>query len=113
MIEDMIGMLDEQPATNPYETQGKNTNTSSTNNDHKSILVLCASEVVKVLEILSPQAIHSAYGSDPVMRELRQAFQATARPNTRFDMLKQELLQQAEPGTSAKDIHPCIETWTE
>lgn len=107
-------MLEDRPAANPYETeQNGNSKTGSAPNDHNSIIVLCASEVVKVLEILSPQAIHSPYGSDPVMRELRYAFQATARPNTRFDMLKQELLQQAEPGTSAKDIHPCIETWTE
>jgi len=82
------------------------------------VLVLCASEVVKVLETLSPQAIHSAHYSNPAvpaMRDVGRAFQNDyySRPKTRFDMLKQALLQLIEPGTSAKDIHPCAEAWTE
>lgn len=114
IIEHMINMLDSRPAPNPYHMpDGQRPNNSLAPNNSAPMLVLCASEVVKTLEILSPQAIHSAYGSDPVMRELGYAFQATSRPNTRFDMLKQELLQQIEPGTSAKDIHPCAEAWTE
>lgn len=106
-------MLDGRPAPDPYQTPSNEVNVENRSNTAKSMLVLCASEIVKVLEILSPQAIHSAYGSDPVMRESLNAFHAASRPNTKFDMLKQELLQQIEPGTSAKDIHPCIEAWTE
>lgn len=113
IIEGMINMLDGQPALNPYNEQSDRKGEGTGASEARSMLVLCASEVIKVLEILSPQAIHSAYGSDPVMRESLHTFQATSRPNTRFDMLKQELLQQMEPGTSAKDIHPCIEGWTE
>lgn len=105
----MVNMLDGRPAPNPYESESNDKSPCDAN----FMLVLCASEIVKALEILSPQAIHSAFGSDPVMRESLNAFHAAARPNTKFDMLKQELLQQIEPGTSAKDIHPCIEAWTE
>ena len=113
----MINMLDGQPATDPYQDVAAGTAPTFAVQT-KPVLVLCASEVVKALETLSPQAIHSVHYSNPAvpaMRDVGRAFQNDyySRPNTRFDMLKQALLQLIEPGTSAKDIHPCAEAWTE
>ncbi|KAJ9651245.1 hypothetical protein H2198_009474 [Neophaeococcomyces mojaviensis] len=120
IIIDLVNMLEGEKAINPYQS----TTTSTTSRtpvpagDEKHMLVICASETIKVLEALSPQAIHSSYEKDPtmrpVMRMIRHAFDTeTPRAHTRFDMLKQALLGLLEPGTSAKDIHPCSEAWTE
>ena len=111
-------MLDGAPATDPYQNASVGSHYDTNAVSNMPVLVLCASEVVKVLETLSPQAIHSAHYSNaavPVMRDVGHAFQDEyySRPNTRFDMLKQALLQLVEPGTSAKDIHPCAEAWSD
>ncbi|KAK5940919.1 hypothetical protein PMZ80_006196 [Knufia obscura] len=117
MIFGMINMLDGQEVADPYQNVSTETirqpDTSTT-----PVLVLCPSEIVKVIETLSPQAIHSSHYSNPalpVMRDVGHAFQQDyySRPNTRFDMLKQALLQLIEPGTSAKDRHPCTEAWSD
>lgn len=111
----MINMLESLPSENPYETTAPpNEAASAEPNADKRTLVICASEIIKVLEILSPQTLHSMNSSDPVLRSIADAWELEqAWPKTKFDMLKQQLLQLMEPGFTAKDVHPCLESWAE
>ncbi|KAK5071460.1 hypothetical protein LTR64_004762 [Lithohypha guttulata] len=113
IIEDMISMLEGLPAPTPYEA-GPEPSPATSTAATVDMLVVSASEVIKVLEILSPQTLHPSDTSDPVLREIGNAFRSTySRPTTRFDILKRQLQLLIEPGISAKDIHPCSETWTD
>lgn len=115
MIESMIAILDGVPALDPYDSSFTTVEHAESSSElNLNTLVVSAFEIVQLLETLSPQTIHSADSADQVMRALGSAFRDTySRPTTRFDMLKQELMHLIEPGTSAKDIHPCVESWTE
>lgn len=114
MIESMIGLLDGVHITMPYQKSSGAEQSTRTIVDNTSTLSISASEIIKILETLSPQTLHGSESSDPFIRDTSQAFRSTySRPTTRFELLRQQLQLQMEAGRSAKDIHPCSEAWTQ
>lgn len=110
----MIGMLEGKQTLNPYRPSKAHEPAVETSLSSTSTLAISASEVIKVLEILSPQILHGSDSSDPILQDITHAFRNTySRATTRFDMLRQQLQSLMEPGISAKDIHPCSESWTQ
>lgn len=113
----MVNMLESVPSQNPYEKPiSPDHDRNAKPRTNEPTLVICASEIIKALEILSPQTLHpSLYSSDPVLRSIADARKAELEmwPKTKFDLLKQRLSQLTEPSVTATEIHPCLELWAE
>lgn len=73
-------------------------------------IVLCATEIVKLLESISRQVTYS----DTTMDTMNSVFRGQySTASNRYDLLKKELVLATEPGSSVQDIHPCMERWSD
>lgn len=99
----------EHEIPNPYTSTPRNNETRDRACTSTTI-VLCATEIVKLLESLSRQVVYS----DTTMDTMNSVFQGQyATASNRYDLLKNELILTTEPGSSAQDIHPCMEKWSD
>lgn len=77
-----------------------------------SSISICAADITKALEALSPQIIHTSPGFHQFMDSSRSAFTSQyAHASNKFDRLRREMIFIAEPGSSSKNTHPCQEQW--
>lgn len=106
-VEVMIGTIDEAEILNPYENP---THTPQNLENSADIsITICMSEIVQVLDALSPQLMYSTSAYDVVMSSSMSAFHATNQHNSgRFNQLRATLLN---PEFLTSEIHPCQEQW--
>lgn len=95
--------------------------TSSTPQDAehpKSFVVMCATEIIGLLDTLCPlPGVPSTGGWDPFLMSTTSAFQSqyartNINPRTSFDLLRKELSASSEQNFSTRLTHPGIERWS-
>jgi hypothetical protein len=99
--------------------QSKNTSSTAQNaGPSQSFVVMCATEVINLLDTLCPiPGVPSTGGWDPFLMSTTSAFQSQyARTNTNsrtnFDQLRKELSASSEQNFSSRLTHPGAERWS-